>query len=261
MAAVRRRGYSAATFPLDRSWGDEVVRGYAEAAAAADVIIAEVGAWSNPLSLDVNTRRAALVLCQERLALADRVGARCCVNIAGSRGDQWDGPHPDNLTPETFDLIVQTVREIIDAVRPARAFYTLEPMPWMYPDSPDSCLELIHAVDRRQFAVHLDPVNMISSPSRFYKSGAFIQECFRQLGPYIKSCHAKDISLSGKLTVHLDEVRPGLGGLDYHTYLREIDRLDPNLPLLLEHLASEEEYTQAAAHIRAVASETGGTIK
>ena len=50
-----------------------------------------------------------------------------------------------------------TVREIIDAVRPTRAFYTLEPMPWAYPDSVDSYLRLIAAIDRRAFGVHLDP--------------------------------------------------------------------------------------------------------
>ena len=72
--------------------------------------------------------------------MADEIGARCCVNIAGSRGAKWDGPHPADLTPETFDLIVQSVREIIDAVKPTRAFYTLETMPWMYPDSADSYL-------------------------------------------------------------------------------------------------------------------------
>jgi hypothetical protein len=31
------------------------------------------------------------------LALADEIGSLCCVNISGSRGSQWDGPHPDNL--------------------------------------------------------------------------------------------------------------------------------------------------------------------
>jgi len=46
---------------------------------------------------------------------------------------------------------------IIDAVQPTRTFYTLETMPWMYPDSPQSYLRLLQAVDRRQFAVHFAP--------------------------------------------------------------------------------------------------------
>jgi len=254
VGALRRAGYSAAYCPVTAAADEATIRAYARAAADADIVIAEVGAWSNPLSPDAETARAALQKSQEHLALADRIGARCCVNISGSRGTQWDGPHPANLTDDTFDLIVETVRKIIDAVRPARTFYTLETMPWMYPDSPDSYLRLIRAVDRDRFAVHLDPVNLVCSPQRYFANGALLRECFAKLGPWIRSCHAKDVILSGKLTTHLDETRPDLGGLDYDTYLSELGRLDPETPLMIEHLHGPEEYALAVAHIRAVAA-------
>lgn len=261
IAGVKRHGYSAAFCPVGADASDEIVQAYASAAASADIVIAEVGAWSNPISPDEETRRKAITHCQNQLALADRIGARCCVNIAGARGEQWDGPHPDNVSKDTFSLIVDTVREIIDAVKPTRTFYTLETMPWVLPDSADSYLDLFRAIDRKQFAVHLDPVNIVNCPRRFYDTGALIRECFAKLGPFIKSCHAKDIALSGKLTLHLDETRPGLGGLDYGVYLAELSKLDPDTPLMLEHLPSEEEYKLAAQHIRSVAAETGVAIR
>lgn len=68
----------------------------------------------------------AVAYCQERLALAEAIGARCCVNIAGSCGDSRGGPHPANLTDDTFALIVDTARAIIDAVRPTRTRFALE---------------------------------------------------------------------------------------------------------------------------------------
>ena len=46
---------------------------------------------------------------------------------------------------------------------------------------------------------------------------------------------------------------PGLGSLDYRVLLTEMDRLDPDTPLLVEHLPGEAEYRAAVAHIRAVA--------
>ena len=190
------------------------------------------------------------------MALADQIGARCCVNICGSRGEQWDGPDPDNFSKDTFDLIVRTTREIIDAVKPVRSFYTLETMPWIFPDSPDSYLDLIRAIDRKQFGVHLDPVNTISSPRRYYSSGALLKEYFQKLGPYIKSCHAKDILLHSNLTVHLDEVLLGTGGLDYKVYLTELSKLN-NVPLMLEHLKTREEYDQAKANVRKIAESAG----
>ncbi len=255
--AVRAKGYSAAFCPVSPETPSKEIDAYRQAAEKADIVIAEVGAWSNPLASDIVARKAALEKCKKSLDLAEKIGARCCVNIAGSRGEKWDGPHPDDLTRETFDLIVETVQEIIDAVGPQQSRYTLETMPWMYPDSADSYLGLLRAIDRPGFAAHLDPVNLVNSPQRYFKNGPLIRECIEKLGPHIRSCHAKDIALDDRLTLHLDEVRPGTGGLDYRTYLRELDRLDPDIPLMLEHLPNEEEYDLAAAHVRAVALEIG----
>lgn len=254
---LQRLGYSAAYCPIDHTAPSDVVASFAQAAHEANIVIAEVGAWSNPLSPNEDERRRAIERCQNQLALADAIGARCCVNIAGSRSTIWDGPHPDNLTDETFALIVETTRMIIDAVQPTRTFFSLEPMPWMYPDSPESYLQLIEAIDRPQFAAHLDPVNWVCSPQLYYRNSEMIRASVQVLGPSIKSCHAKDILLASKLTVHLDEVRPGLGGLDYATFLHEINTLDHDTPMMLEHLPDAEEYNAAAAYIRSVAQQEG----
>lgn len=257
VAALKAAGYSAAYCPVEADTDRDTVQAYVEAAAAANIVIAEVGAWSNPLSADPTERKAALERCQAQLALADEVGARCCVNIAGSRGEVWDGPHPANLTSETFDMIVETVRRIIDAVKPKRTTYSLEPMPWMYPHTPDSYLALIEAVDRERFGAHIDMVNVVNSPIRYYDNAAWTREWFSKLGPHIRSCHAKDTRLSTQLTTHLDEVRPGLGHLDYCALLRAINGLEPDMPLMIEHLKSEEDYKLAVAYIRGVADEIG----
>jgi sugar phosphate isomerase/epimerase len=261
IATLKKAGYSAAYYPLDDAALETDIRACAVAAADAGIVIAEVGAWSNPLSTNEKERREKIALCKKRLAVADLVGAKCCVNIAGSRGTKWDGPCAEDLTPATFDLVVETVREIIDAVKPSRTFYTLEPMPWMYPDSPDSYLRLIAAIDRKSFAVHLDPVNMINCPSRCFFNGEFLRECFRKLGPSIKSCHAKDVVISEKLTTRIEERRVGLGTLDYGVYLSELDKLAPDTPLMIEHLETEEEYRLSAEHIRKVAVGAGIRIR
>jgi len=264
--AVKGHGYGAASCPVGVEASDSEVEAFAAAASHADLIIAEVGAWSNPISPRAEVREPSLERCRQSLELADRVGARCCVNIAGSRlggeGDGptaagWDGPHPDNLSEATFQLIVATVQGIIDAVQPTRTWYTLETMPWVPPDSPESYERLIEAVDRPQFAVHLDPVNIINSPARYFDNGAVIRDCFARLGPHIRSCHGKDILLARGLTVHLDEVCPGDGGLDYRTYLEELAGLEADTPLMLEHLSTPEEYERAADFVRAAARDVG----
>jgi len=255
--AVYAKGYRAAYCPVKPGADMATVQAYRAAAATHNIVIAEVGAWSNPLSPDPAVRTAALEKCKAGLDLADQIGARCCVNIAGSRGDKWDGPHPADLTDDTFDLIVATVREIIDAVQPRYSYYTLETMPWMYPDSVESYVRLIQAIDRPRCAAHFDPVNLVNSPQRYFRSGDLIRDFVEKLGPHIRSCHVKDIALDKQLTVHLDEVRPGLGGLDYAALLHAVKKLDADLPLMLEHLPDENEYDLAAAHLRAAAQQEG----
>ncbi|MBC7289349.1 MAG: sugar phosphate isomerase/epimerase [Armatimonadetes bacterium] len=255
--AVLAAAYQAAYCPVGPSAPDDLVKEYEAAAQRAGIVIAEVGAWSNPLAHDESERKAALDKCKSCLYLADRIGARCCVNVAGSLGPRWDGPDPRDLTDEAFDAIVLSVREIIDAVQPTRTFYTLETMPWMYPDSADSYLRLIAAIDRPAFGVHFDPVNLICSPQRYYDNGALIADFVHKLGPRIKSCHAKDVIMSTDFICHISETRPGLGNLDYRAFLREISRLSEPVPIMLEHLATAEEYAAAAAYIRSVAAEIG----
>jgi len=251
--AVRNLGYRSTFCPVEVDAPEDEINAYARAAREADIVIAEVGAWSSPLSPEEATRKAALEQCKNALALAEAIGARCCVNIAGSRGTNWAGPCPDDLTDATFEMIVETVRSIIDSVRPTRTFYTLETMPWMYPDSTESYLNLIDAIDRPAFAVHFDAVNLINSPQRYFANGEVIRDFVGRLGTHIRSCHAKDILLQDRLTVHLNEVRPGCGGLDYPALLSELSKLDEDMPLIIEHLSSDEEYQAAAQYIRQVA--------
>lgn len=255
--AHRRWGYSAAYCPLEADAPQEMVRAFEMEANKAGLIIAEVGAWSNPISPDDKVRKEAMEYCLRQLTLADNIGAKCCVNIAGSRDpQQWDGPHKDNLSSETFDMIVEVTRAIIDQVKPKRTFFSLETMPWIFPDSVESYIKLIKKIDRSRFAVHLDPVNLINSPHRYYNNTKIIKDAFDKLGGYIKSCHAKDTIIEEELTTHISETRPGLGNLDYAAFLQGLSTLD-GIPLMLEHMEEPEEYREAAKYIRKVAKENG----
>src|ERR1035437_7341431 len=80
----RRLGYSAAYCPdsevEDAARNREIVKAF----AAENVVIAEVGAWKNMMDPDSDKRRENRQYVTQRMALAEAVGARCCVDIAGS---------------------------------------------------------------------------------------------------------------------------------------------------------------------------------
>jgi len=247
----QKYGYRAAYSPIgskdDLHKKDEFIK----AAEKYDIIIAEAGAWSNPVSPNVEERKKAIKHCQDQLFVADEIGANCCVNIAGNVGDgPWDGHCAENFKKETFELIVETTRKIIDAVKPTRTYYTLEMMPWMYPYDQHTYLNLIHAVARDRFAVHLDVANIIKSTVRYYHTGDIIRSCFKKLGKYIKSVHVKDVIMSQQMTAHISEIMPGKGNIELDCLIEEVRRRDENIPLMLEHLATKEEYIEAGDYVK-----------
>lgn len=252
MGKVVKSGYRAVYAPLgiDNDLAD--FDNYLNLCRKNDIIISELGVWNNPLIDDELQRREAIEKCKKSLYYADEINASCAVNISGSRGRVWDGPHPKNLTEETFDRIVTVVRDIIDSVNPKRTYYTLETMPWMYPNSIESYLELIKAIDRKAFAVHFDPVNLISSPQNYYNNDLLIRDFVKKLGPYIKSVHLKDVLLEPEFLVHIKEVPPGEGFLNYPVLFKELSTLGPDIPIMLEHLNSEDEYNKARDFVKSI---------
>ena len=256
--AHRKLGYRAAYCPGVKLDDRERIRDISQAFAKHDVAIAEVGRWCNLLDADSQKRAANLKTVTDGLALAEAVGARCCVDIAGSfNPDVWYGPHPDNLSQRFFDATVQNARKIIDAVKPKRAKFCFEMMGWALPDSVESYLKLIEAVDREAFAVHLDPCNIINCPSRFYHNTELLNECFDKLGPWIVSCHAKDLDWEVEMNVHFREVTLGMGSLDYTTYLKRVAALPNDVPLMIEHMKGPQEYDQSRRYVLELGKKLG----
>ncbi len=254
--AHRALGYRAAYCPSVSLKDPDRIRAITEAYAKHDVVIAEVGRWCNLLDADAKKRKKNLDRVTEGLALAEAIDARCCVDIAGSFNEEvWYGPHPDNLSERFFDAAVENARKIIDAVKPKRAKFCYEMMGWALPDSADSYLRMLKAVDRDAFAVHLDPCNLINSPKKFYNNTALINECFDKLGQWIVSCHAKDLTWDIEMNVHFREVCPGTGSLDYGTFLKRLATLPHEAPLMVEHLKDAEEYGQARTYLQRAISE------
>jgi sugar phosphate isomerase/epimerase len=236
-----KQGFSAAYDPEieDRVQMEEVVAAFRE----ADIVIAETPAFGinladpNPKLWEQNIAR----LCR-RLERAESVGALCCVAHGGTPNTPQMWMHnPANFGQATIDRTVVAVQRILDTVKPQTTKLVLETESRILPDSPDLYLEIIQAVDRPGFAVHLDPVNITSSPRRFYFSGDFIRDCFQKLGPYVVSCHAKDIKMVNGAQVHFEETFAGDGGLDYRAFLSEVVALDRDVPLMFEHFPERQQ--------------------
>ena len=252
--------------------GDPAIKALVQAAARAGVVIGEAGAWRNLIAHDEAVRKANLQFAVDTLAAADEMGAVACVafhGTVGHAGDPWQlsdnydyGPHPGNLGEAGFQRMLDTARFVIDAVKPKRTKFSLEMVPWLITGTPQEYLRLIKAIDRPQFAAHIDAANMITSPQFYFDTPRMLREGFALLAPYVVSAHAKDIVMKGGpglISFHMDEVPPGEGMLDYRAYLRELNALGRDVPLMLEHF-DKPEYDRGRDHIRKVGREIGVAV-
>jgi sugar phosphate isomerase/epimerase len=258
--AHRAKGFTAAYAPRVRLDDRDRIQAVRKAFAAEDVVIAEVGYWDNLVDTEPETRRRNRQCMLDALALAEELGAACAVDIFGSycHGNGNSQHVAANFSQDAFDEAVAMARFFLDTVKPKTAFFTYEIFPFSVVDSPAMIAKLIRAVDRPQFGVHLDLVNLINSPRAYWSSGEIMRECVRLFGDRIVAAHVKDIKLKEPaISVILDEVIPGQGALDMGAFVREIQRLPRAIPFMMEHLRSEAEYDQAAAYVRQVAAAEG----
>lgn len=249
-AKQRQTGCECVVFPLNCNDTETDIAAYERAAKLNDLQIAEVGIWRNALAADEKERNAAMEYSIGQLKLADRLRARCCVNVAGAAGPVWDGGYRENFSKSTWDRTVRMIQEILDEAKPEHTYFTLESMPWMIPGSPEEYLRLMEAVNRDKFAVHLDIINMITTPERYFFPERFLEQTFSLLGPHIRSCHMKDILLLPAYTFQLRECACGEGIFPLEYYVELADRADSEMPMIIEHLDSDDAYLQSVRYVR-----------
>ena len=259
----RDQGFRAAPSPAIEFDDADAIRFVRSEFEKADIVISEIAAWVNPLDPDPALRSRAREAITHALVLADDLGAACCATVSGSLAasdtpDSHVGHHPDNFAPEALDAVIEWIREVLTEVAPQRSFLTLEMCPWAVVDQPAVYRQLLDKVAHPGLAVHLDPANSMTSPRALFESGDVIADLFEQLGPWVKACHAKDVTYVGSPSVvSMQEVPPGLGHMDYRRFLKCVGELSPDMPLIMEHLPDRTTYVESAQRIRGIAAEVG----
>lgn len=244
-------GLKSVVFPVDCNAGEKLIDAYKEEAEKHGLLIAEVGIWRNTLAADMAEREKWIDYAIRQLKMADKIGAACCVNVVGTPyGPRWDGGYRQNFSQELWQLAVKMIQRIIDEAKPVRTKFSIESMPWMIPSSPDEYLRLIKDVNRKEFGTHLDVVNMITSPERYFFNDKFLEECFSKLKGKICSCHLKDIRLKEEYTFQLEECACGQGTLDLELFAKLATAENAQMPMIIEHLSTDEEYLASLKYVQ-----------
>ena len=265
--ALRAQGLTACLTSPDPWIGmsDSEMREVRAVLEEHDVVVFEVAGYCNMLHTDEAKRQANLKRLARAIEAADKIGCRMVGTITGSRnpeteeyGDNY-AVHPDNWTLETWKLTIAGIRQILDDTAGMQAALGMEAQVTTNLDGPLAHRRLMDDIGSDRVKVNLDPTNMCHLHNHFHTS-ALIDECFDLLGEDIYGCHAKDtFVLPHSQTVHVQEVCPGRGRMDYGLYLARLSRLEWSRSLLPEHIPADQ-FPEAYAYIRKVAAEVGVAI-
>jgi sugar phosphate isomerase/epimerase len=219
----------------------------AEAQRVRDLLAGEgvrmyqaTGFWQNMVTPDETARKEAVQVIQAALRLAGWMGARGIDTGPGSMNP--DGPwfpHPANYTEQAKQQLIKTLNECKGAAEEAGVFLSLESHQLVTLKNAESAKEVLDAVDSPWVRCDYDSANWITLET-VYDTGAALNHHFDLLGKHIVSCHAKDIWIENKLTLHLQDGCPGKGLMDFKTLFRRMEALNPDYPVIAEGNSTEE---------------------
>ena len=241
-----------------------------------DIVISAItgNRYTNFIHPDTSIRQQYLANLAKFLELADSVNCRAIPTICGTcapetpdgvtfqelfRKEYRYNMHPDNWSLKTWKLLVASIKQVLRDTAGMKAAIAMEAQVTTTIDGPLSHKRLIDDVGDPRLGVELDPVNMISLHNYYYTT-ELLNECFDLLGESILTCHAKDTIIWPKTqTVHVQEVCPGRGIMDYETYFVRMSQLEWPRMLLPEHIPADQ-HPEAYAYLRKMAAKSGVSL-
>jgi len=255
-ADVARRaaelGFRGVSLPYDEGWSEAELIAIRQAFDEAGVAIAELNCRCNFLT--PRDDEAAQVVARLQKALTDGGILNCdrATTCAGSRHPdpgQPLAPHPDNWADATWDLLIHRIWSILGGVDDLGVCLCFEPCATTTLNSLDSLSEL--NVDAASFRVRivLDPA-AIFTPAAAKHPAVGLAETFATLADTIALARATDLALIevGREPV-VQRAPLGEGVLDYPTYLKLLDALVRDAPLVVTRQPTDDAYRAAHAFV------------
>jgi sugar phosphate isomerase/epimerase len=217
------------------------------------------GYWQCLIHPDESARRAAVATLQAALRVAGWLGARGIDTGPGSMSPRgpWF-PHPDNWTATARLQLIASLKECAPVAEECGVFLSMEGHQLVTLDSAETMRAVLDEVGSPMVKCDWDPVNWITLQT-VYATGAAMERMVELLGPHIVSAHAKDVVIEDRLVVHIENVAAGKGILDFPTFLRLLEDLSPDYPLIVE-AAAIEELPAVSAFLHRIAQTLGITV-
>jgi sugar phosphate isomerase/epimerase len=249
--------------------GDPLEQPLAEAQATKQILddhgiaIAQFwGKYPRIIDPDENIRQEGVRICRNIVQRAAELGAFTASLRPTSMhpASEW-APHPLNYAPETEDRLVRSLSEVAETCEEYQITVTLEVYTTTTLRSPEKIREIIERTGSDWILVNCDMPNLVPDLLSAFNNTALINHIFDVLEPYILTAHLKDFQVEPGHMIHMNEVLPGTGILDWDTFFRRFEALRPDGYMLIEHLSDYAQVQQARDFVVGKLDELGITIR
>jgi sugar phosphate isomerase/epimerase len=218
-----------------------------------DLPICAVSGYTNIVHPEPAERQRRLNLLRAIIRHARLFGTPYVISETGTFATDSDWvSHPRNKTEEGFADCRSVIAELAQLAYDHGAVFLLETYVNNVVGSVEETVRMFAEVDHPGLGLLMDPTNYFEAHN-IDRMSATLAQIFDTLDGHISIAHAKDVkraetadekhadidaseahSFRGVGAIELPA--PGLGALDYDTYLRRLSRKHPNIPLIIEHL-------------------------
>ena len=257
---AKRLGYQGVSIGFDHRWSKADLVAIRQAFDEQGVDVVELACYCNLLT--PRSDEASRIV--ERLGWALEAGAllNCdhATTYAGSRHpdpDQPFAPHPDNWSDATWDLLVKRIWALLEGVDDIGVCLCFEPRPTTTLNSLEALADLNADAGTTRVRIALDPAALFTPPAAKQPARG-LAEIFAALADTIAVARATDVTLvEAADEPRLAPAPLGEGVMDYVTYLKLVDALELDTPVVVKYQGSDGAYRDARRFLAEAAAEAG----
>jgi len=241
---VREAGFSGAHIFVDRPLQAELSE-FERVKAAYDeagLVVAQTNGWYECLiNPDEATRAEGIKGLSQLVRIGRTLDSRFTYVRPGSinpNGHWW--PHPENHAPQTFDRLVNSLKQVCRVAEAEGVLLGVEGHVVSTLDTPQRVRDLLDAVGSPALKFNMDPVNFVGTVRDVHDTTRIVNALFDTLGRDMVALHAKDCAIQDAHVVHIVEVIPCTGSMNYELLMRRWVECCPDGYFLIEHLPDDK---------------------
>ena len=204
----------------------------------AGLVVAQTNGWYECLINPDNAVRVEGIRgMQALIRIGRQLDTRFVYVRPGSinpNGHWW--PHPDNHLQQTFDRLVASMKQVSRTAQDEGVLLGIEGHVVSTLDTPRRVRDLLDAVGSPALKHNLDPVNFTGTVHDVWDTSRILHELYDLLGHDMIAAHAKDCTILDEHVVHIVEVVPCTGTMNYEVFMRRWEECCPQGYFLIEHL-------------------------